>query len=271
MLSSADSQTRVFHPELLNSALPIYRDSSFLNTGYITYQSYFKAIQTFIIERFEEFEEVVRQKSLHSDIEIQLIDLVAEKRGADYFPASVRVHIGNAQLWFVANVALTDRGISRIRQDYDLMRFLGTIRNQRFIPEVHFISDSSDHSSIITESPNLIFLGEWFTGYHEFHVSRSVPGKRAVFTLWDTDNGYSEIKENVAVKIVERVAYILTYFFDLTSLREIYPWHLAAGDFIARLSPIPDLRLITVRQYGNRIIFTRDSEVNINDALIIFF
>jgi hypothetical protein len=270
MLSSADSQTRILHSGFLKSAVPLCKDSSILNIGSSTYESYLTAIQTFIVENFEEFAEVVKKKAQWFDKEIQLIDLVAEKRGADYFPASVRVHTGQEQLWFVANVALTDRGISRIKQDYDLMRFLGTMGDQRFVPEVYFLSDSSDRSSNITETPNLMFLGEWFRGYHEFHVSSLVPGKQTVFTFWDTDNGYREITEDVAVTMIERVAYILTYFFDLESLREIYPWHLAAGDFIAKLSPNPDLKLITVRQYGNRIIFTEDSHENINDALLMF-
>ena len=125
MLSSADSQTRILNSEFLKSAVPLCKDSSILKIGSLTYQSYLTAIQTFIVENFEEFEEVVKKKAQWFDKEIQLIDLVAEKRGADYFPASVRVHIGQDQLWFVANVALTDRGISRIKQDYEFDEILG--------------------------------------------------------------------------------------------------------------------------------------------------
>jgi hypothetical protein len=270
MLSSADSQTRILTAEFLKRVVPLCKDSTILNAGSVSYQSYLEAIQSFLVDNFEEFEDVVKQKSRWSGKEIQLIDLVAEKRGADYFPASVRVHSGREQLWFVANVALTDRGISRITRDHDLMRFLGAVGDQRLVPEVYFISNASDRSSNITQTPNLMFLGEWFRGYHEFHVSSLGSGKPTVFTFWDTDIGYSEIKEDIAIKMIEKVAYILTYFFDLESFQEIYPWHLAAGDFVAKLSPEPDLKLITVRQYGNRIIFTEDSEENLNDSLLMF-
>ena len=115
-----------------------------------------------------------------------------------------------------------------------------------------------------------MFLGEWFRGYHEFHVANSVNKNQSVFSLWDTDNGYSEFPEPVALQLIERVSYILGYFFNLGTFQEIYPWHLAAGDFIAKLTPSPDVKLITVRQYGSRVSFLDDSHKNLEDALLIF-
>ncbi|MGO8822190.1 MAG: hypothetical protein ACLQO6_13350, partial [Desulfomonilaceae bacterium] len=60
------------------------------------------------------------------------------------------------------------------------------------------------------------------------------------------------------------------YFFNLDTFQEIYPWHHAAGDFIAKLAPFPDVKLITVRQYESRVSFPDDSHENLNDALLIF-
>lgn len=270
MISKANSQPIVLDAEDLNIAVPIDRDLSIPGYGSVTYRSYLKAIEVFILENLEGLEEVVRQKFPDSNGEIRSIDLVAEKRGADYFPASVRIRTGMEVLWFVANVALTDRGISRIRRDYDFMSFLGLKDNRRFVPEVYFMSDSSDASSSVTEKPNLMFLAEWLRGYHEFHVSEITTGEKTILTLWDDDNGYSPIPNDLALKVIEKVAYILTHYFDLESFREIYPWHLAAGDFIAKLYPAPDSKLITVRQYDNRIVFADCNPDNLTDALLMF-
>lgn len=271
LYSSDDGKTRVLNSADLETPILMSRDEPNQTTSHsVTYGAYMAAIKVFILENFEEFRNLVLEK-IDSSGEIALIDLVAEKRGADYYPSSVRAHAGNDQIWFAANVALTERGLSRIRQDYDLLKFLGSMGSENFVPEVFFINKPPDPSASIMELPNIIFLAEWFRGYHEFHVSSSTTENQCVFTLWDTDNGYYEFSETLAVQVIEKIAYILSYFFDPADFREIYPWHHAAGDFIAKLHPASDVKLITVRQYQSRVSFPENSTENRNEALLIFF
>lgn len=235
----------------------------------ITYLRYMEAIKTFVLENLEGLYYMVSQKAGYN-ASIKLIDLVAEKRGADYFPASVRVITIDGEFWFAANVALTDRGLSRIRQDYDLLKFLGHKFTEKYLPQVFFINSSGDPSSSCTEQPNRIFLAEWFRGYYEFHVTDSVKDDSPLFSLWDTDHGFFEFPESIAVELMEQVAYVLSSFFNLETFQEIYPWHHAAGDFIAQLDPVVDLKLISVRQYQPRVSFPDYSDENLTHALLVF-
>ncbi len=270
LYSTPDGNPKILDSKGLESNIPITRDESLSSDPKrITYRNYMESIQTFLLENLNEFHDLVLQDSRATE-EIKSIDLVAEKRGADYFPASVRVRTRKDETWFVVNVALTDRGLSRIRQDYDLLKYLGSQDENKFLPAIYFINTFQDTSASMLGSPVQMFLAEWFRGYHEFHVSSSAKNSQSVFSLWDTDNGYSEFPESVALQLIEKVSYILGYFFNLETFQEIYPWHHAAGDFIARLTPFPDVKLITVRQYESRVSFPDDSHENLNDALLIF-
>ncbi|MGC8658374.1 MAG: hypothetical protein ACP5U1_04810 [Desulfomonilaceae bacterium] len=262
--------TEVMNFSDLLSPMVLSRDESQSpNSNPVTFGQYMEAIKAFVLENLDGLCEIVSQRS-GSHASIKLIDLVAEKRGADYFPASIRVKTIDNEFWFAANVALTDRGLSRIRQDYDLLMLLGKVSTEKFLPEVFFINSYEDPSSSCTKTPNLIFLAEWFRGYHEFHVTDSVNADGPVFSLWDTDQGFFEFPESVAIELTEQVAYVLSSFFDLETLQEIYPWHHAAGDFVARLNPSVDLKLITVRQYQPRISFPDHSDGNLIQALLLF-
>ena len=272
MYSAPDGKDRVFDSSELQQAIPLTKDEllPLEKTSEVTYRAYMEVIQTFVLKNLTEIQRLLSYKSGCSD-KISSIDLVAEKRGADYFPASVRVHVKNEEYWFVANVALTERGLSRIEKDFFLLKELGSKNETKFLPEVFFMSQPHGSESSEVGIPNSIFLAEWFRGYHEFHVTKPKNVSSDDFILWDTENGYEKFKLPVALLLIEKVSYILSRFFDPGDFREIYPWHLAAGDFIARLRPEPDVKLITVRQYQSRITFNNDSEKNVNQALIFFF
>ncbi len=272
MYSAPDGKDRVFDSSDLQKNVPLTKDEllPYDKKNGVTYKAYMDGIQTFVLKNLSQIQKLVSYKSGRSD-KISSIDLVAEKRGADYFPASVRVHVKNQEYWFVANVALTERGLSRIEKDFFLLKELGSINESKFLPEVFFMNLPHDSEPSDGLAPNSIFLAEWFRGYHEFHVTEPKNVSTDDFILWDTENGYEKFKLPVALLLIEKVSYILSCFFDPGSFREIYPWHLAAGDFIARLRPEPDVKLITVRQYESRITFNKDSEKSVTQALIFFF
>ncbi|MGC8603893.1 MAG: hypothetical protein ACP5VS_09415 [Desulfomonilaceae bacterium] len=235
----------------------------------ITYLQYMRAIQAFIEENLIKLYDLVLLKS-PNDAAIKSIDLVAEKRGADYFPASVRVRTTHDNIWFAANVALTERGLSRIERDYELLKYLGSKNDLNFLPQVFFINEPENSSASLTGSPNRIFLAEWFRDYHEFHITGNVKGDTSILSFWNTDKGYFELSESVAFKIIEQISYILASYYDLETYQEIYPWHHAAGDFIAKLDHGPDVKLISVRQYEPRVFFSGASYENPNQALLFF-
>ncbi len=270
MYSTPDGNLEILDSTGLKNTVPVTRDESLSSeVNHITYINYMESIRTFLLEHLKEFHGLVLEKS-QTTAEIRSIDLVAEKRGADYFPASVRVRTLKDEIWFAVNVAMTERGLSRIWQDYELLKSLGSKGENKFLPEVFFINTLQDKSASMVGSPIRMFLAEWFRGYHEFHIANSVKNNQSVFSFWDTDNGYTEFSELVALQLIEKVSYVLGYFFNLDTFQEIYPWHHAAGDFIAKLAPFPDVKLITVRQYESRVSFPDDSHENLNDALLIF-
>jgi len=64
------------------------------------------------------------------------------------------------------------------------------------------------------------------------------------------------------------MAYILTCYYDLQTFAQIHPWHLAAGDFIARIEgDRVEVRLVAARQYGPLI---GPPDLRVEEALLFF-
>jgi hypothetical protein len=69
--------------------------------------------------------------------------------------------------------------------------------------------------------------------------------------LWEYGRGERLLTTKESFEIYRQAAEILTLYFDFNDFRLIYPWHHAAGDFVARIFPDNrvDVRLTTVRAY----------------------
>jgi hypothetical protein len=94
-----------------------------------------------------------------------------------------------------------------------------------------------------------MLLGEWFDGYHEFHLTRTADGGRGVI-LWDGEGGNRLLSPSQVVSVYRQAAHILTSYLDLEGFEAIGGWHHAAGDFVVRDGPgAIDVRLVTVREY----------------------
>ena len=111
---------------LATSEVPTERCSS------ITYGSYMQAIQRFILGHREQFLKALFDQGLAPDAQVTAIDIISEKHGSDYHPARVRVHADGSVSSFVVNVALTDRGKSRLTQDFRLLQYLRVSTRERF-------------------------------------------------------------------------------------------------------------------------------------------
>jgi hypothetical protein len=90
------------------------------------------------------------------------------------------------------------------------------------------------------------FLGQWFDGFYEFHVTRTAQGDQVA--VWKDDGTHDPIPWHQAETIYENIARVLTAYYDVDTGHEIFPWHHAAGDFVTDTRG--EVRLITVRGMG---------------------
>jgi hypothetical protein len=254
----------------LDAALPITRPSwdNAPESG-ITYRTYFSALKDFILANRLRVLEILSRNGIDA-AQITCVDLIAEKHGSDYHPARVRFHAGRgAKESFVVNAALTERGRQRLTGDFQVLDSLRSRFKRCFVPEAHFL-DKGAVKETADELPWLMFMGEWLEGFWEFHAS--IHNGAAGVVLWDMDKGYALLSESDAEEIYRQAAFILTYYYDIDSCEEIFPWHHAAGDFVVfRAGDSISVKLITVRQYASRLMERDDSPVDSLTALLIFF
>ena len=85
-----------------------------------------------------------------------------------------------------------------------------------------------------------MYLAEWLEGFYEFHLSRDPADGKQKLVLWDSAQSDHYLPDWAANKIYKKIAYLLTWYYDLKTFAQIHPWHLAAGDFIARIERGPD-------------------------------
>ncbi len=260
-----------FEPELLDSRIPTENpvQSGVLQAGCL-YRTYLLRIKQFILHHSKVLADVLEAKGLVGPA--QSLDIISEKHGSNYHPSRIAVHCAGSAFSLVVNVAITERGKLRVKEDFRLLANLRGKYGTDWVPRGYVMGeqvacDERDH-----DPPMLMFLAEWFDGYHEFHLSAREGNKALQTVLWDMDQGYAVLGEDETHEVFRQVALILTSFYDTETFEEIYPWHHASGDFVvARQTGRIDVRLITVRQYAPRPVFAEDSEENRILALELFF
>jgi hypothetical protein len=123
-----------------------------------------------------------------------------------------------------------------------------------------------------------MFLGQWFEGYNEFHISRDPSDNTDKILVWDGPSRQYFLSRQQQAEIYRQAARILAYYYNVETFEQIFPWHHASGDFVVRIeNAVPELKLISVRRYDslfrdlnpqkNR---TQDTEL-ILQALLLFF
>lgn len=268
---SSENSKQPFNTDMMETS--IYEDKPCSSTeGALrtSYREYFSFIREFVVSRWEQVVDILVSQSGGHIPQIDVVEIVAEKSGSDYHPASVRFVTANGLISFVANVATTQRGRSRLRMDFELLEDFHRRGVGGFLPQPYLISSQREFAQAESEDSMLMFLGKWLDGYHEFHLTRPNGGSDLPLVVWDTDDGLKLVSEPQSKEIYRQTAFILTYYFDLTDFREIFPWHHAAGDFVVRLKPTPDVKLVTVRQYAARIQSDKDFELDAREAALLF-
>jgi hypothetical protein len=152
---------------------------------------------------------------------------------------------GKAFHW-VVNVAVSAAGRSLLFQEHAILGRLNREFRVSYLPEVYGAAEVN----VGRGRSAAMFLGQWFRGFHEFHLSRNAPDAEPALVLWDPVNGRRLLASAQARTVYHEVARILTHYFSLATLEGIGAWHHAAGDFVVRLNGThPEVRLITVRAY----------------------
>jgi hypothetical protein len=262
-----------------------------------TYRVYFQSIRDFL--RQKDFESLLTNLPSppfskgglggFSD-ELDEIIIRSEKHGALYHPASIEVVIKGNSVKFGLNVAVTGAGKDLLKKEFIVLKTLHEKFNLPYIPKPYFMDELN----------SMVFLlEEWFEGYHEFHLSLTESGGQSI-KLWEFGKEYKYLTSEQSFEIYRQASKILTLYYDMNDFCQIYPWHHAAGDFVAKIEnkenpPLPpftkggdsesptlkkgdlggfsgekiDIRLTTARQYEPYMIF--QEKENMNPVIALFF
>ena len=215
----------------------------------LTYGEFFEAVSTFIDTHLSDyipeaiFHAVKRTIGWH---EISRIHIHLEKHGAFYHPARIVLLHAHCRISLVVNVAISTLGKNTINNEYGLLTQLANRTSPAWVPRVF----GYDRVEIDGQRYALMFLGEWFENFHEFHVSeKNSPGETGI-RVWDPKKGNLFLSRHQTRHVFEQAAMILTAYYNIETFEQITAWHHAAGDFVVCLhEDEPSLKLITVRAY----------------------
>ena len=243
----------------------------------LRYGEYFQALRTFfrndgcgIICR-------VLSRRLEQNVkaqDIRKIRIHLEKHGEFYHPARIEVLALHQKIVFVLNVAVSETGIEAIKKEFQCITKLNDEYPLCFLPEVY----GSGEVEYRGDRKIRLFLGHWFEDYSEFHVSRDPSDKKNKILVWDDRRSRFYLSPEQAADLYRQAARILTYYYNVESFEQIFPWHHGAGDFVVKIDNGDlDLKLITVR--GHPPLLENLSDLNNGEkdvelmlqALLIFF
>ncbi len=201
--------------------------------------------------------------------DIYSVSIFLEKHGAFYHPLKIKVELKDSKIClFVVNGAVSIPGLSLIEREYSLISKLNQTFSKPYLPRV------SGLDILDTRHGRMgFFLGEWLEDYKEFHVTAGRNQNQIV--IWESDGSCSYLQEKDALPIYREAARILTYYYDIETFEQIYPWHHAAGDFVVKQAAGEfHVKLITVRGYSPVTEFNPDEPDKKNlilPSLLLFF
>ncbi len=218
--------------------------------GNISHGDYFEAIRTYLLEDGARQLQTALAPSLPTASLPPLpekIEVVLEKHGEFYHPARIRVGEPPKSRDFVLNVAITPAGRECMENEIETLQQVAPRLPEGSLPQIYGTGQVENAKDQKFE----MFLGDWFDGHHEFHLSVDpVSGRRGV-VVWDTQGAPFFLPEDAMADVYAQTAFLLTRAYDFETTCQIYPWHHASGDFVLRPHENGlDIKLITVRQYA---------------------
>jgi len=243
----------------------------------LSHAAYFRAARSFL--EANGFEALTRAASRQLDRYVKASDIgeiriCLEKHGEFYHPSRIETVVNQYKLCFVLNVAATETGRRFIEREYHLLDRLNKERPVHYLPQVYGLGRIAE-----SHGPNFaMFLGQWFEGFYEFHISLDPVDHIPKIRVWDETRDWFFLSVEQSQTLYAKASHILTAYYDLQSFEQIFEWHHAAGDFIVKIENEKlKLRLVTIRRYA--ALFenqhrnqTADSDPQrILQALLIFF
>ncbi len=175
------------------------------------------------------------------------VTVTLEKHGEFYHPARITIPVGGNAISLVLNVAVTPIGGVCMTSERDALRRVSPRLPPGRLPTVYGHAAVPGPGGLSIE----MFMADWFDDFHEFHLSIDPRDGRQGMVVWDTTAAPYFLSPGQEDEIHRQTAYLLTRAFDPATTEQIYPWHHAAGDFVARIQGAdPEVRLITTRQYA---------------------
>ncbi|MBW1647697.1 MAG: hypothetical protein JRJ72_06240 [Deltaproteobacteria bacterium] len=196
------------------------------------------------------------------DIPLTDIEIFLEKHGACYHPARVVAGAEGRRVELVVNVALSPEAMALLATEAALIPRLGDRFNLGYLPAVFERGDE-----ILAGGRRLMmFLGQWFSGFHEFHLEGGGKEGPPELVVW-APGGARRLQGRQCRALYRQAATVLAGYYDVFSGEQILDWHHAAGDFVVRLDEADELalRLVTVRRYGALL---RDPPGDLASALL---
>lgn len=241
----------------------------------VSYGEYFTGIRCFL-ERVGDLSPLFSSRSevrVSYSGPISGIDVFEEKHGAFYHPARVEIQAIEKTAVFVLNVAISETGNRFVEGEFETLKALGDTYPFPFLPEVfHFDRVSVGNRTMA------MFLGEWFSGYFEFHWTLRQTGGRPALAVWESGSAPKGLTPSQTASLFRQAAMILTCYYQPLSFEQIAYWHHAAGDFVLKVNGSRvDVRLVSARRYmpiiktDQRAGGAPADRDKIIDALLLFF
>ncbi len=199
--------------------------------------------------------------------DINEIRIYQVKHGEFYHPSRIEVYTSVTEISFVLNVAISESGKKCIKQESAVLKRLNNNFRQSYLPKVY----GEGEEYIRNDLKVSMFLGEWFEGYNEFHISDQ-PQKVRSIRVWDPEKGNLFLSESQARDLYRQAARILTCYYNVETCEQIFPWHHASGDFVIKLKERKiDVKLISARQYAPLFNYSDNNAASQLDSLLVFF
>ena len=227
----------------------------------LTYGQYFSAVKAFVESCPDLFTRV-------DDPSLDNVSVFLEKHGAFYHPSRIAIGRGSQVDEYVLNVAFSKPGRQYLENEYNTLKMLEDKYAYAFLPKVFACQEIPTG----TCGPVSMFLGEWFSAYHEFHVSDITPDIPIGIRVWDYADKCVLLTTDQARSVYEQATMILTACYDIQTFEQISAWHHAAGDFVVNLDEQgrPHVKLVTVRRYSPLLNVTENSAEAVLNGLLLF-
>lgn len=202
-----------------------------------------------------------------SPADIDGVGLYLLKHGAFYHPAYITLSIFDRCLALVLNVAVSPQGRQVLPREHGCLLRLANEIPKPFWPKVFGRGKGQTEGRL-----NLtMFLGEWLTGFYEFHLTRQSPAGQLAIEVWDIDAGRHLLRGRPVLDLIRLAAAMLTCAYNPLTFEAIRDWHHAAGDFVIHVAGGQvDMRMISVRDYAPLIRLPEPDLTAVLDGLLLF-